>query len=50
MAHSTNKLYESVFSTVNPINSGDVRKFPLFRDQDIGINEYWQTYLIESVK
>jgi len=34
----------------NPRDPKEVHRFPLFRDKDVGVNEYWQTHLIESVK
>jgi len=48
-SHSAKKLYSSV------IQLSDFKKklekyFTIFRDADIGITEYWQVSMIESVK
>jgi hypothetical protein len=48
--HSAKKVYKSILSFSNPRDLSEVHRFPLYRDNDVGINEYWQTHLIESVK
>lgn len=48
MSHSAKKIYSSVFQVVDT-KSDMIKHFTLFRDTDMGITEYWQVSMIESV-
>jgi hypothetical protein len=48
--HSVKKFYNS-FITLEELNRRrDKHRFPVYRDCEIGINEYWQAPLIVSVR
>jgi len=49
LVHSAKKIYTSVIPMEEPTTK-DIYRFPVYRDCDIGINEYWQAPLIESVR
>lgn len=49
IAHSVKKVFSSFLSFTNT-TTGIAYKLPLYRDNDVGINEYWQAHIIESVK
>jgi len=48
MSHSAKKFYSSVIQLTDPKNNLN-KCFTIFRDADIGITEYWQVSMIESV-
>lgn len=47
IVHSVMKSYKSFLSL---FSNGHEAKFPIFVDKDIGIYEYWQEHIVESVK
>ena len=46
---SAKKNFSSIFQLHDVRNPKIVKNFALLRDSDIGITEYWQVNLIESV-
>lgn len=46
--HSAKRNYSSIIQ-LSDIKNKKIKYFPLFRDSEIGITEYWQINLIESV-
>lgn len=47
IVHSVKKIYASEIELKDPLTS-NTKKFRIFKDCDIGINEEWQKYLKES--
>ena len=47
IVHSVKKIYASEIDLVDPLTF-QTKKFRIFKDSDIGINEDWQKYLKES--
>lgn len=52
ISHSAKKKYVSVlgFNILNGNSSDQKHYFPVYRDNEIGINEFWQAHLIDSVR
>ncbi len=50
MSHSVKKRYSSALNLQDPIIPSDIHKYPLYRDYEVGISEYWQAHITESVK
>jgi hypothetical protein len=48
IVQSAKKVYSSVLTLTTP-NPNRNYRFPIYRDNEIGINDYWQEHLIESV-
>lgn len=46
--HSAKKKYTSIL-TLYAFHGKEQNKFAIYRDNEIGVNEYWQAPLIESV-
>jgi hypothetical protein len=50
MSHSAKKRYSSSITLQNPAIFSDLYRYPLYRDFEIGVGEYWQAHITESVK